>query len=78
MSTLLRSAASDSSNVPRICLFATIVYRPLPFFAPVPVVTRILTPVHSVNSSTKPARNVVLCLFFGWICENLGRRTELD
>src|SRR4030095_16117495 len=33
---------------------------------------------HSVNSSTNPASNVVLRLFFGWICENLGRWTELD
>src|SRR4029077_12715508 len=33
---------------------------------------------HSVNSSTKPASNVVLRLFFGWICENPCRRSKLD
>src|SRR6266481_5001217 len=29
-------------------------------------------------SSSKSARNVILRLFFGWICENLGRRTKLN
>src|SRR4029077_7209301 len=30
------------------------------------------------NSSPNPASNVVLSLFFGWICENLGCRSKLD
>src|SRR5436309_13301849 len=29
-------------------------------------------------SSSKSARNVILRLFLGWICENLGCRSKLD
>src|SRR5919197_1238551 len=65
ISTLLRSAASASSNVPRISLGAIIIYRSLPFSS-------------SCSPLSKSARDIILRLLFARICENFCRRPELN
>src|SRR5436189_517203 len=69
--TLLRSDASASSNVPRICFGAIIAYQFL-----ILIVFPALPPAGPPSS--KSSGDIILRLFFGWICENPSRWSKLD
>src|SRR5205823_1072669 len=80
ISTLLRNAAKDSSNVPRMCLAAIIAYQSS--IVSCCCVVLLLFAAHLASrvipSLSKSTRDIILRLFLGWICENLCRRSKLD
>src|SRR4029077_18366925 len=79
MSTLLRRAVSDSSNVPRMCLCAIIVYRSLPFYVSLSDSFPIRRPAVALYQPLpKSSRDVVLRLSFTWICKDFRCRSKLD
>src|SRR6266513_1027652 len=80
ISTLLRNAAKDSSNVPRMCLAAIIAYQSS--LVSCCCVALLLFAAHPASrvipDLSKSTRDIILRLFLGWICENLCSRSKCD
>src|SRR6266536_1959659 len=86
--TLLRSDASASSNVPRICLGAIIACEFYLTLTPTPTLPLRLTRAFAFGapggralpqcSLTKSASDIIFRLSLAWICENFRGRPKLD